>query len=349
MEPTTINSKLTLEAAPILKNVHSTGKRSLKNDKSNNNPTIANLRKVGANCKKGLMTSGNRRYEPTCVKGVETKTKEAFKESCVFVCNDNQYEIIATDDPTTITGNLSKLILKSKRGQDWTLTDSLVSICKRELGGSEDKEVKCFNLDIPAFLHFFASPEYLHNLILEMSTNLSESWTAANGPREMSGKRTSNELPLIFDFRKSPWGKGTTELALAATTFNHSLATQAIDEDVVCEPHNVYLQMRYQSDNKPKKGMLVLPRNEWIHLINNQIFQKFYAKVWDYLPLTDDYNERILKHLTADPAFFQDSSKPLVYHTILAPNTPANEDIDEIEVDSVVTSKKNKIEEKHEE
>ena len=144
MEATAIHD-LQLEAAPILKNLLNVGKKSSRNDKKNINPTIEQLRETGANCKQ------NKKYEPSCVKGIETKTKEAFKKTCVFICGDNKYEIIATDDPTTITGDLSKLILKSKRGQDWTLNDSIVSICKRELGGSEEKEIKCFNLDIPAF------------------------------------------------------------------------------------------------------------------------------------------------------------------------------------------------------
>ena len=150
----------------------------------------------------------------------------------------------------------------------------------------------------------------------------------------MSGRRTSNELPMIFDFRKSPWSKNTTELALAATTFNHSLATQEIDDDVECEPKHVHLQMRYQSENKPKRGMLILPRDDWISLINNQIFQKFYAQVWDYLPLTDGYNERIIKHLNPNSAL----SGPLVQNTILAQDPHEDEAIDKVDGD--VPSKK---------
>ena len=319
MESTTFQDQLP-EAAPVRKNFVTVGKRGLKNDKKNINPTIEDLREAGANCKHGLQGSKNKNYEPSFVKGKESKSKEAFKTSCVFICGNNQYEFTATDNPTTITGNLSKLILKSKRGHDWTLTESIVSICRRELDGSEEKEAKCFNLDIPAFLHVFSSPEKLKNLMIEMSNDLSKSWTSANGSHEMTEKRTSNELPMILDFRKNPWSKNTTELALTATTFNHTLATQSIDEDVDCLPENVHFQLRYQSDNKPKRGMLTLPRDEWINLINNDLFQRFYDQVWDFLPLTNDYNDRIMTHLTA--------RKPLVRKTLLIPETLGDKDFD---------------------
>ena len=91
------------------------------------------------------------------------------------------------------------------------------------------------------------------------------------------------------------WNKTSpVELALVGTTYNHTLETQNDTNIVNCEPEKVVYQLRYQmSNSRAKKGMLCLTANEWIDFIEQNEFKQFYAKLWNFLPLTHAYSDRL--------------------------------------------------------
>ena len=112
------------------------------------------------------------------------------------------------------------------------------------------------------------------------------------------------------------WSKPSpVELALVGTTYNHTLETQDDTDIVNCEPKKIVFQLRYQiSNSRAKKGMLCLTSDEWIDFIEQYEFRQFYTKLWDFLPLTSAYSDRLQGYfeLTTHSAI---SPKPLYINT----------------------------------
>ena len=65
-------------------------------------------------------------------------------------------------------------------------------------------------------------------------------------------------------------------------------------EDATCQPKDIYFQIRYQSsEGKVKAGMAVLSYTEWMEIFSDVDFLNFYKEIWNFIPLTKEYSERI--------------------------------------------------------
>ena len=258
------------------------------------------------------------RYNPCYKRDNEIKPKNVFKISTAFLTPSKNYQIemIATDNPSTIQGDYGKMIQKFKQTHEWTYNESIVVFFFRLLNTTKEKNVTVFVMDIPSFLHSFKSTSFLKAHMHKTAILLSKSWNAVNSSSDKAAIRSSNELPLILDYRDMGWSKPSpVELALVGTTYNHTLETQDDTDIVNCEPKKIVFQLRYQiSNSRAKKGMLCLTSDEWIDFIEQYEFRQFYTKLWDFLPLTSAYSDRLQGYfeLTTHSAI---SPKPLYINT----------------------------------
>ena len=260
------------------------------------NPTIDMLRAAVRDTTDEPSALWNK-YNPCYKQNEEIKPKNVYKISTAFLSSSKNYQIemIATDNPNTIQGDYGKLIQKFKATHEWTYNESIVAFFFRLLNTTKDNDVTVFVMDIPTFLHSFKSSTFLKDHMQRTAILLSKSWNAVNSSSDKAAIRSSNELPLILDYRDMGWNKtNPVELALVGTTYNHTLETQNDTNIVNCEPEKVVYQLRYQmSNSRAKKGMLCLTSNEWIDFIEQNEFKQFYAKLWNFLPLTGAYSDRL--------------------------------------------------------
>lgn len=267
--------------------------RNTKPGKKVLNPTLSNLRDVIGNDSPEM---AKKKYQPYTRRKPQKTAKDVFKIDTRLSTSLHQVVLFATNNASTITGDDMRNIQKFKigKGQDWTLTETLVAITYRMKTAPEEYEAKCFCLDMAAFLHIFFDTEALKQNMIEIAEELSMSWNETNSTAEMAEKRKDSEIPVLLDFRKNPYSKNATELVLAGTTFNFTLSTQNVYRDVYCSPQDVCFQLRLQDGNgRPKKGMAVFSLDEWISILNNPDFVSFYQQVWNYLPLPQLYSTRI--------------------------------------------------------
>ena len=271
------------------------GRRS--NKLKNINPTHSSLREAIG---KGSPEAAFKSYRPYLKRKPQTVGKDVFKIAAQLVTKLHQVFLFATNNSNTMSGEDAKSIQKFKigRGQDWTLNDSIVSISYRQKSSPEEYDMKFIVLDMPAFLHIFCDREGLMLNMRTIADELSASWKETNSSADMAEKRKDNEIPILLDVRKNQYTKNWTELVLAGTTFNHTLLTQNIYKDVDCKPEDVCFQLRYQtSEGKCKKGMVALPLEEWQRLFNSPDFSSFYERLWNYLPLPQEYSTRIEEYV----------------------------------------------------
>ena len=260
-----------------------------------NNPTIDSLRSAASKTNESS-TSLMQKYQVCVKQAEEIKPKNVFKKSTTFLLESRNYQIqiIATDSPTSLQNELGKKAQQFRRSHpEWPLNETLVAIFLQRLDATDEKETKCFCLDMPAFLHAFHDPKFLTSYINNIAHILSHSWNKVNSKSSKADVRSENEIPIFLDFRSTGLIKPIMHhLALAGTTFNHTLMTQNDPTDVICLPENIYFQLRYQnSNNKTKQGMAILSKDEWIDFISNPQFREFYNEVWEFLPLTDQYSK----------------------------------------------------------
>ena len=270
-------------------------KMTRKNNRGKNggNPTLSYLRDaIGSD----TPDIAQRNYRPYINRKPRTVGKDVFKVSSFVMTKLHQVILFATNNSSTISGDDMKNIQKFKigKGQDWPLTETLVGLSYRMKNAPEEYEMKCFCLDIPAFLHTFFDPQELKHTMINVAEELSSSWNDLNSNADMAEKRKDSEIPILIDFRKNAYSKAATELILAGTTFNQTLMTQNSYKDIKCKREDIFFQLRYQtSEGKPKRGMISLPLNEWISILENPEFASFYQQVWKYLPLPQLYSTRI--------------------------------------------------------
>ena len=257
------------------------------------NPTLSNLRDVIGTDSPDM---AQKKYRPYTRRKPEKIAKDVFKIETRLSTSLHQVNLLATNNSSTITGDEMKTIQRFKigKGQVWTLTDTLVALSYRMKNAPEEYDMKCFCLDMPAFLHTFFDLEELKQDMMDIAEELSTSWNETNSSSDMAERRKDSEIPILQDFRKNPYSKNATELTLAGTTFNFTLSTQNVYRDVHCTPKDVCFQLRLQDSNgKPKPGMAVFSLEEWISILDNPDFKDFYQQVWNYLPLPQQYSTRI--------------------------------------------------------
>lgn len=263
-------------------------KTKLKND----NPTLNSLReKIEDSSAEELFNE----YSPFLGNKEETSAKDVFKKSINLLTNLTHIELQATDNAYTCVGEEYKHITKFKQmHKDWTLNESLVSFSYRSINAPEAQEIKAFCTDIPAFLHMFNRVDILKEKMSQIATSLSDIWNIKNDKPEKIGARVWDEKPILIDFRKQQFSKNTTELVLCGTSFNHTLIKQHAYENATCQPKDIYFQIRYQSaEGKVKAGMAILSYDEWMEVFSDPDFLNFYKEVWNFIPLTKEYSERI--------------------------------------------------------
>lgn len=263
----------------------------------NTNPTLSSIRDAIGNNSPDM---AHKTYRPYLRKKPQTTGKDVFKTATRLITKLHQVIFFATNNSNTLSGEDAKSIQKFKlgRGQDWTLTESIVSIAYRLKNAPEEYDMKFFLTDLPAFLHIFFDTEELKRTMRSVATELSSSWNDTNSTAEMAEKRKENEIPILMDFRKNQYSKNVTELMLAGTTFNHTLSTQNEYKDVECRPEDIVFQLRYQtSEGKCKKGMVALSLEEWERIFDSSEFKTFYQQSWNYLPLPQQYSTRIEEYV----------------------------------------------------
>ena len=260
--------------------------------KTSENPTLDSLRGILENTSAEELEQS---YVPYMIKSVPTLMKDIFKRTTSLITTLTQITILATDNPITCIGEEYKGIQTFKRIQDWPLNETLIAFTYKSLSASDEQDDKVFCLDIPAFNHVFSNTRELKKFIIDMSINLATEWNDKYDNDDMVGKRHYKEFPILLDYRKNLYTKHYTELLLVGTTFNHMLSKQNEYKNTTCRPQDVYFQLRYQNtkDEKPKKGMFILSRNEWLEILNNEDFLNFSKELWDFLPLTGNYSKRI--------------------------------------------------------
>ena len=239
--------------------------------KTSNNPTLITLKDLAS---KHNVDELFEQYTPFVIKKPQSTIKDIFKCSTTLLTPSTQISLLATNDATTCSGDENKHILKFKRIHDWPLNESLVCFSYTPLNSPEADD-KTFCMCIPTFLHTFKNKAFLKELFMSTAQQVSEIWNENNSDADKAGRRISNEIAYLFDFRKNPYSKVITESVLAATSFNHTLRKQNTNKKTYCRPEEVYHQLRYQtSEGKIKKGMVVLSRDEWISLIESEEFNK---------------------------------------------------------------------------
>ena len=265
----------------------------------NTNPTLSSLRNaVGDNSPELAYKT----YRPYLSKKPQTVGKDVFKTAARLITKLHQVIFFATNNSNTLSGEDVKSIQKFKlgRGQDWTLTESIVSISYRLKNAPEEYDMKFFLTDIPALLHIFFDIPGLKRTMRSVATELSSSWNDTNSNADMAEKRKENEIPILMDFRRNLYSKNVTELVLAGTTFNHTLSTQNEYKNVFCRPEDIVFQLRYQnSEGRCKKGMVALPLEEWERIFDSVEFKTFYQQLWNYLPLPQQYSTRIEEYVNS--------------------------------------------------
>ena len=301
------------EVEPPIKEVHYTpnevhtvhysrsANKKIKLMKKLTNPTIESLRSAALKSQESPTTL-KQKYRVCVKQAEEIKPKNVFKKSITFLLESRNYQItiVATDSPTSLQ-NFGKKAQQFKRSHpEWSFNQTMVAIFLQRLDSTEEKEIKCFCLDIPAFLHTFNDPDFLARYINNVADILSHSWNQVNSRSSKANVRSENEIPIFLDFRSTGLIKPSMHhLALAGTTYNHTLMTQNDPTDVICEPENIYFQLRYQhSNNTIKAGMATLSKEEWIDFISNPQFREFYNEVWDFLPLTEEYSQDRMEYFS---------------------------------------------------
>ena len=267
------------------------------------NPTLNFLQmEVSERFSKDSPEDLRKRYNPYIIDKHSKENKKVFKENVDLMVKDlTAVNLTVTDTPYTCKGPEYSYIDTFKLCQQVQFPDSMAVFSFRRINSAEEK-MEAFILDIPSFLHIFNQPlEYLIPRMEEKGIELAREWTELNGPAEMKSKRNIDEKTIMLDFRQNSKSVGVSEIVMAATTWNYTIANQHSPKDLTCNPEDIRYQLRYQipkeqspdGEAKPKAGMLIFTLDEWKDLFSNEKFKKIYDDVWNRYPLPQSYSDRI--------------------------------------------------------